>query len=56
MKIGSRMIYSESESEPDFSCAIDLVSAFDSASKSDSESNSSLAFINLDIFVCFFFV
>ena len=51
------MIYSESESEPDFSFAINLVSSFDSAyqsdSESDSESDSSLAFMNLDI--CVFF-
>ena len=44
------MIYSESESEPDFSFAINLVSDFDSASESDSESDSSPAFMNLDIF------
>ena len=36
------MIYSESESEPDFSFAINLVSDFDSASESDSELDSSV--------------
>ena len=45
------MIYSESE--PDFSFAINLVSDFDSASESDSESDSSSGLINLDI--CIFF-
>ena len=45
------MIYSESE--PDFSFAINSVSDFGSASESDSESDYSLAFINLDI--CIFF-
>ena len=43
------MIYSESESEPDFRFAINLVSDFDPAFKSDPESDSSLAFMNLDI-------
>ena len=41
------MIYSESESEPDFSFAINSVSDFDSASESDSESDSNSAFMNL---------
>ena len=36
------MIYSESESEPDFSFAINLVSDFDSASECDSELDSSV--------------
>ena len=45
------MIYLESESEPDFSFAINLASDFDS--ESDSESDSSLEFMNLD--VCIFF-
>ena len=35
------MIYSESESEPDFSPAINLVSEFDSVSESASESDCS---------------
>ena len=52
------MTYSESESESDFSFAINLVSDFDSASecysKSDSESDFSLALMNLDI--CIFFI
>ena len=43
------MIYSEPESEPDFSFAINSVSDFDSVSESDSETNSSSALINLDI-------
>ena len=47
------MIYSESESELDFSFVINPVSDFDSACESDSESNSSSAFMNLDI--CIFF-
>ena len=47
------MIYSESESELDFSFAINSVSDFDSAFESDSESDSSSAFMNLDI--CIFF-
>ena len=50
------MTYSESESY--FSFAINLVSHFDSASQSDSgtdsESDSSLAVMNLDI--CIFFI
>ena len=50
------MTYSESESY--FSFAINLVSDFDSASQSDSgtdsESDSSLAIMNLDI--CVFFI
>ena len=41
------MIYSESES--DFSFAINPVSDFDSACESDSESDSSSVFMNLDI-------
>ena len=56
--IKSKMTYSESESEWDFSFAINLVSDFDSASecysKSDSESDFSLALMNLDI--CIFFI
>ena len=36
------MIYSESESEPDFGFAINLVSDFDSASECDSELDSSV--------------
>ena len=43
------MIYLESESEPDFSFAINLVTDLNSVSESDSESDSSLGFINLDI-------
>ena len=55
MKIESKMIYSESESEPDFSFAINSVSDFDSASESDSkpDCDSSSVFMNLDI--CIFF-
>ena len=49
--IKSKMSYSESE--PDFSFAINSVSDFDSASESDSESDSSLAFMNLDIYSFF---
>ena len=48
------MIYSESESELDSSFAIKSVSDFDSVSEYDSESDSSLALINLDI--CIFFI
>ena len=44
--IKSKTIYSESE--PSFSFAINSVSGFDSASESDSESDSSFAFMNLD--------
>ena len=47
------MIYSESESEPDSTFAINSVSDFDPASVSDSESDSSSALINLDF--CIFF-
>ena len=47
------LIYSEWESELDFSFAINLISDFDSVSESDSESESSLGPINLDI--CIFF-
>ena len=50
----SKMIYSESESELDFSFAINSVSDFDSASKFDPESDFSLGLINLDIY--FFFI
>ena len=50
--IRSKMTYLESES--DFSFAINSVSDFDSASKSDFESDSSLAVMNLDI--CIFFI
>ena len=53
MKIESKMIYSKSESEPDFSFAINSVSDFDSASESDCESDSISAFMNL--YVCTFF-
>ena len=49
----SKMIYSESESELDFSFAINSVSGFDSASESDSEYDSISAFMNLDIFIFF---
>ena len=51
--INSKMSYSESES--DFSFAIDSVSDFDSdfESKCDSESDSSLVFMNLDICISF---
>ena len=54
-KIESKMIYSESELEPDFNFAINLVSDFGSDSESDSEcdSDSSSVFMNLDI--CVFF-
>ena len=47
------MIHSESEPELDFSFAINSVSNFDSVFESDSESNSSLALINLDIYIFF---
>ena len=47
------MIYSELESEPDFSFAINSVSDFDSASESDSKSDSSSAFMNPDICISF---
>ena len=47
------LIYSEWESELDFSFAINLISDFDSVSESDFESESSLAPVNLDI--CIFF-
>ena len=47
------MIYSESESELDFSFAINSVLDFDSTFESDSKSDSSLALMNLDI--CIFF-
>ena len=52
--ITNKMTYSESES--DFSFAINSVSDFDSASKSDSdtESDFSSVFMNLDI--CIFFI
>ena len=59
MKLESKIIYSKSESEPDFSFAINFVSDFDSASESNCESDSefesdsSLALINLGI--CIFF-
>ena len=43
------MIYSESESELDFSFAINSVLDFDSTFESDSKSDSSLALMNLDI-------
>ena len=52
------MIYSGSESEPDFSFAINSVSDFDSASESDfkSDSDSSSGLINLEICIfCFIF-
>ena len=57
--VESKMNYSESET--DFSFAINSVSDLDSASKSDSKSNSnsesesdfSLGFVNLDIFIIF---
>ena len=42
-----------SESELDFKFVINSVSDFDSASESDSESDSSLAFMNLDIYSFF---
>ena len=45
----NKMIYLESESEPDFSFAINSVTDFNSVSESDSESDSSLGLINLDI-------
>ena len=47
------MIHSESESELDFSFAINSVSDFDSVCESDSASDSSLALINLDICIIF---
>ena len=47
------MIYSEWESELDFSFVISLVSDFDSASESEFEFDFSLVFMNLDI--CIFF-
>ena len=53
MKIESKMIYSKSELEQDFSFAINSVSDFDSASESDSESDSISAFVNL--YICTFF-
>ena len=56
--IKRKMTYSESESESDFSFAINLVSDFDSASecysRSDSESDFSLALMSLEI--CIFFI
>ena len=53
-KIESKMTYSESES--DFSFAINSVSDFDPTSNSESESESdfSSVFMNLDI--CIFFI
>ena len=48
------LIYSESESELDFSFAINLISDFDSVSESDFESESSLAPLNLDICISFY--
>ena len=51
--IKSKMIHSESESELDFSFAINSVSDFDSVCESDSASDSSLALINLDICIIF---
>ena len=50
--IKSKTTYSESES--DFSFAIDSVSDFDSASESNSESDFSSVFMNLDIlsYIC----
>ena len=53
MKLESKIIHSKSESEPHFSFATNFVSDFDSASESNSESDSSLALINLGI--CIFF-
>ena len=50
------MIYSESASEPDYSFAINSVSDFDSASESDTESDSSSALMNLDICIFLFCV
>ena len=54
VKIESKMIHSESES--DFNFAINSVSDFDSTSNSDSDSESdfSSVFMNLDI--CIFFI
>ena len=49
----NKMIYLESESEPDFSFAINSVTDFNSVSESDSESDSSLGLINLDIWIFF---
>ena len=51
-KIESKMTYSESES--DFSFAINSVSDFDPTSNSESESDFSSVFMNLDI--CIFFI
>ena len=48
------MTYSESES--DFSFAINSVSDFDSASEPDSEPDFSLAVMNLDICIFFYFI
>ena len=48
----SKLIYSESESEPDFSFAINSVPDFDSASESDSSS----AFISLDICIFLLYI
>ena len=47
------MIHSESESELDFSFAINSIPDFDSVSESDSEPDFNLALINLDN--CIFF-
>ena len=52
-KIETKMIHSESESELDFSFAINSIPDFDSVSESDSEPDFNLALINLDI--CIFF-
>ena len=51
--IERRAIYSESESELDSSFAINSVSDFESASESDFEYDSSVAFMNLDIWIFF---
>ena len=48
------MSYSESELDSNF--AINSVSDFDSASESDSESDSSLAFMNLDICIFLLYI
>ena len=47
------MTYSESESKPDFSFAINSASDFESCSESDSESDFNSVFINLDICISY---
>ena len=48
------MTYSESES--DFSFAINSASDFDSASESDSEFESDFSWVFMNLYICIFFI